>query len=136
MRSAVTGTPIGRPLAATVLAYALLIHLLVGTGLAQVDPSGIRGWVVRDAVLAAVGIGLVVLGSHRTSTATALMDVGALWFGLGLVDMHAFAGFEFTAVPLVLDVAFHLSGWWLAIAAAGVAVVQRRQEALPIGAAA
>ena len=128
------GTAIGRPLAATVLAYALFIHLLAATDLAQVDPSGYVGWVVRDAVLAALAIGLLILGRHRMATASALVAVGALWFALGVVDMHVLAAFEFSAVPLALDAAFHLSGWWLAVAAAGVAVEQRRHEAVPIGA--
>jgi hypothetical protein len=130
------GTAIGRPLAATVLAYALLIHLLASAGLAQVDPPDIGGWVVRDAALVALALALLVLGRRRTATALALVGVGALWFGLGVVDMHVLSGFEFHAVPLVLDAAFHLSGWWLAVAAAGVALVQRRQDVVPIGAVA
>jgi hypothetical protein len=70
------------------------------------------------------------------ATAPALVGVGVVWFALGLVDMHVITGLEFSAVPLVLDVAFHLSGWWLAVAAAGVALVQRRQDIVPIGAVA
>jgi hypothetical protein len=127
------GTAIGRPLMVTVLAYILLIHLLAASGLAQVDPVGSVGWIVRDAVLAVVAFGLLLAGRRRVATAPALVGVGALWFALGVLDMHLFAGFEFDAIPLVLDTAFHLSGWWLAMAAAGVAVVQRRQETLLIG---
>jgi hypothetical protein len=56
-----------------------------------------------------------------------------VWFVLGVIDMHVIGGFEFRAIPPVLDLAFHLSGWWLAVAAAGVAVVQRRQRAFPMG---
>ena len=123
-------------MAAAVLAYALLIHLLVGSGLARVEPTGVASWVVRDAVLGVVAIGLLILGRHRMATASALVVVGALWFALGVIDMHIFAGFEFRAVPLVFDVAFHLSGWWVAVAAAGVALVQRRQDLVPIGAVA
>ena len=134
--AAVDAMPIGRPLAATMLAYGLLIHLLALTGMAQVQPAGIGGWVIRDAVVAAVLLSLLVLGRRRTATATALVGVGALWFALGVIDMHVFDGFEFHAVPLVLDAVFHLSGWWLAVAAAGVAVVQRRQDVTPIGAVA
>lgn len=136
VRPAAVGTAIGRPLAATVLVYALLIHVLAGTNLAEVAVAGIGGWVARDAVLVAAAFAVLILGRRRTDTAPALVGVGALWFVLGLLDMHALAAFEFNAVPLVLDVAFHLSGWWLAIAAAAVAVVQRRQDALPIGATA
>ncbi len=132
---AVAGSAIGRPLAATVLAYVLLIHLLVAIGLAQVDQSGIGGWVARDAALAAVALGLLVLGRRRTAVALALVGVGALWFALGVIDMHVLAGFEFRADPPVLDAAFHLSGWWLAVSAAGVAVVQRRHDTIPIGVA-
>jgi len=132
----IAGTAIGRPLAATVLAYALLIHLLASAGLAEVDPPENGGWVVRDAALVAVALGLLVLGRRRTATAPALVGVGALWFALGVVDMHVLTGFEFHAVPLVLDAAFHLSGWWLAVASAGVALVQRRQDVVPIGVAA
>ena len=132
----IAGTAIGRPLAATLFAYALLIHLLASAGLAHVDPSEIGGWVVRDAALGAVALGLLVLGRRRTATAVALVGVGALWFALGVVDMHVLTGFEFHAVPLVLDAAFHLSGWWLAVAAAGVAFVQRRQDVVTIGAVA
>jgi hypothetical protein len=130
------GTPLGRPLAATVFAYAVLIHLLVATGLARVEPAELAGWAVRDGVLAAAAIGLLELGRRRTATAPALVGVGVVWFLLGILDMHVFAGFEFRPVPLVLDLAFHLSGWWLAIAAAGIALVQRRQNVIPIGAAA
>lgn len=132
----ITGTAIGRPLAATVLAYALLIHLLASAGLARVETAGIGGWLLRDAALAAAMTAVLVLGRRRTATALALVGVGALWFALGVVDMHVLSGFEFQAVPLVLDAAFHLSGWWLAVAAAGVAFVQRRQDVVPIGAAA
>jgi len=131
---AVIGPAIGRPLAATVLAYALLVHLFVAMDMAQVDQSGISGWVARDVVLAAVAIGLLLLGRHRMAVAPALVGVGAVWFALGVIDMHVFTGFEVRAVPLVLDVAFHLSGWWLAVAAAGVALVQRRQGIVSIGA--
>ncbi|HUP99817.1 MAG TPA: hypothetical protein VM093_05095 [Aeromicrobium sp.] len=131
--AAVVGTVIGGPLAATVLAYALLVHLLVSTGLAQIDPSG---WIERDALLAAVAVGLLVFGRRRTATASALVGVGALWFALGVTDMHVFGGFEFRAVPLALDAAFHLSGWWLLIAAAGVSVAQRRADIVPAGSAA
>ena len=132
----IAGTAIGRSLATTVLAYALLIHLLASAGLAQVHSSEIGGWVVRDSALAAVAVGFLVLGRRRTVTAPTLVGVGALWFALGVVDMHVLTGFEFHAVPFVLDAAFHLSGWWLAVAAAGVAVVQRRQDVTPIGAVA
>ena len=132
----IAGTLIGRPLAVTVLAYALLIHLLASAGLARVEPVGISGWVVRDAALVALAVGLLVLGRRRTATAVALVGVGALWFALGVVDMHVVTGFEFHAVPLVLDAAFHLSGWWLAVAATGVAFVQRRQDVVRIGAVA
>jgi hypothetical protein len=130
------GTAISRPLAATVLAYALLIHLLAASGLAQVNPSGIVGWIVRDAVLAVVAVGLLLLGRRRVAAAPALVGAGALWFALGVIDMHLFAGFEFDSIPLALDAAFHLSGWWLAISAASVAIVQRRDETLSIGATA
>ena len=132
--AAVPGPAIGRPLAATVLAYALLIHVLVSADLAGIEPTELGGWVVRDAVLAAVAIGLLMLGRFRAATAPVLVGVGAMWFILGVIDMHVFAGFEFRAAPLVLDTAFHLSGWWLAVAAAGVALVQRRQDIVPIGA--
>lgn len=131
-----TGTAIGHPLVATVLAYILLIHVLTASGLVQVNPSGILGWIVRDAVLAVVAVGLLLRGRRRVATAPALVAVGALWFALGVIDMHLFAGFEFASVPLALDAAFHLSGWWLAIAAAGVAVAQRHEETFPIGATA
>jgi hypothetical protein len=131
--AAVTGTVIGGPLAATVLAYALLVHLLVSTGLAQIDSSG---WFVRDAVLTAIAVSLLVLGRRRTATASALVGVGALWFALGVTDMHVFGGFEFRAVPPALDAAFHLSGWWLIVAAAGVSVAQRRAHIVPVGSAA
>jgi hypothetical protein len=127
---------IGRPLAATVLAYAVLVHLLAAAGLARVEPTGLAGWVVRDSILAAAALGLVVLGRRRTAPAPALVGVGALWFLLGILDMHVLAGFEFRTVPLVLDAAFHLSGWWLAIAATAIVLVQRRQNVIPIGAAA
>ena len=133
---AVAGSAIGRPLAVTVLAYLLLTHLLVAMDLAQVGQSGIGGWVARDAALAAVALGLLVVGRRRTAVASGLVGVGALWFALGVIDMHVFDGFEFRAVPLALDAAFHLSGWWLAVAAAGVALVQRRQDVVPIGAVA
>ena len=133
---AVAGSAIGRSLAATVVAYLLLIHLLVAMGLGQVAQSGIGGWVARDAALAAVALGLLAVGRRRTAVASGLVGVGALWFALGVIDMHVFYGFEFRAVPLALDVAFHLSGWWLAVAAAGVALVQRRQDVVPIGAVA
>jgi hypothetical protein len=134
--AAVAGTVIGGPLAATVLAYAVLVHLLVSTGLAQIDPSGTAGWIVRDAVLAAVAAGLLVFGRRRTAMASAWVGVGALWFGLGVTDMHVLGGFEFRTVPLVVDAAFHLSGWWLLVAAAGVAVAQRRADIVPAGSAA
>ena len=134
--ASIAGTATGRPLAATVLAYGLLIHVLASAGLARVEPAGIGSWVVRDGALVAVAIGLLILCRRRTATAPALACVGALWFALGVVDMHVLTGFEFHAVPLVLDAAFHLSGWWLAVAAAGVAFVQRRQDVVPIGAVA
>jgi hypothetical protein len=121
-------------LVATVLVYVLLTHVLAASGLAEVHPTGIVGWIVRDTVLAAVAVGLLLLGRRRVATAPALVGVGALWFALGVVDMHLFAAFEFDSIPLALDAAFHLSGWWLAIPAAGVAVMQRRAETLPIGA--
>ena len=127
----VVGTAIGRPLAATVFAYALLIHLLASAGLARIETAGIGGWFVRDAALAAVMAAVLVLGRRRTATALALVGVGALWFALGVIDMHIFAGFEFQAGLLALDAGFHLSGWWLAMAAAGAAVAQRRQGIVP-----
>lgn len=130
------GTAIGRLLGATVLAYVLLIHVLAASGLAQVNQPGSVGWIGRDAVLAVVAVGLLLLGRRRVATAPALVAVGALWFALGVIDMHLFAGFEFASIPLALDAAFHLSGWWLAISAGGVALVQRREETFPIGATA
>lgn len=131
--AAVAGPVIGRALAATVLAYLLLTHLLVALDLARIALPGIGGWAARDAAFAAVATGFLVLGRHRAATAPALVGVGALWFALGVIDMHVFAGFEFGAGALALDAAFHLSGWWLAVAATGVAVVQRRQDNIPIG---
>ena len=132
-RATVDGIVIGRALAATVMVYALLTYLLVFTGLAEFNQDGIAGWFVRDAVLAAVALGLLFLGRRRTATTSALVGVGALWFALGVIDMHVFGAFEFHSVPLVLDAAFHLSGWWLMVAAAGVAVVQRRTQLVVIG---
>jgi hypothetical protein len=131
-----TGLVIGGPLATTALAYALLTHLLVTTGLATIEPTGAAGWYARDAVLAAFAVSLLVLGRRRTATASALVSVGAVWFALGVIDMHVFGGFEFRAVPLALDAAFHLSGWWLMVAAAGVAVGQRRAAVVSVGSAA
>ena len=69
------GTAIGRPLAATVFAYAVLAHLLVAAGLTRVEPSGVAGWAMRDSVLAAAAIGLLLLGRRRTATAPALPSV-------------------------------------------------------------
>lgn len=126
------GISLGPVFGATVLAYGSLIHLLAATGLAHVQPSGNAGWLVRDAVLGAAIVGLLAV-RRRTAMASALVGVGALWFALGAVDMHVLGAFEFRAVPLVLDTAFHLSGWWLMVAAAGVAIVQRRQVMLPVG---
>jgi hypothetical protein len=115
----------------TVLAYGLLIHALVAAGLASTG-----GWLLRDAVLGVLAWAFLHFGQRRTSAASALVGAGALWFALGAIDMHVFGGFEFRTVPLVLDVAFHLSGWWLAIAAAGIVVVQRSTEVSPLGDAA
>ena len=126
------GISLGPALGATVLAYGSLIHLLAATGFAHVQPSGDVGWLVRDAVLGTVIVGLLAI-RRRTATASTLVGVGALWFALGAVDMHVLGGFEFRSVPLVLDAAFHLSGWWLMVAAAGVVIVQRRQLTLPVG---
>lgn len=136
VRPAAVGAAIGRHLAATVLAYALLIHLLAATHLAHVASDGFGGWVVRDAVFVAVAFALLILGRRRTATGSALAGAGVLWFALGVIDMHVFAEFKFSSVPLVLDAAFHLSGWWLAVVAAGVTVVQRRQDPILIGAVA
>ena len=79
------------------------------------------------------GRGTTFRFSFEEQTTTALMLTGSLWFVLGAVDMHVLGGFEFDAVPLALDAAFHLSGAWLAVAAAAVAVAQRRPSALPMG---
>jgi hypothetical protein len=126
------GTLLGLALGATVLAYGALIHLLAATDFAHVQTSGTAGWFVRDAVLGVAIVGLLTV-RRRIATPSALVGVGALWFALGVVDMHLLGAFEFRAVPLVLDTAFHLSGWWLMVAAAGVAIVQRRQVMLPVG---
>ena len=121
---------LGPALGATVLAYGLLIHLLAATGLAYAATSG-ASWFARDAVLGVVVVSLLAV-RRRTTTASALVAVGAVWFALGAVDMHALGGFEFRAIPVVFDIAFHLSGWWLMVAAAGIAIVQRRQVLLPM----
>ncbi len=126
------GMSLGPAFGATVLAYGSLIHLFAATELAHVQASGNAGWLVRDAVLGVASVGLLAV-RRRTATASALVCVGALWFALGAVDMHLLEAFEFRAVPLVLDAAFHLSGWWLIAAAASVAIVQRRQVMLPAG---
>ncbi len=128
---AVVGTSLGGPLAATVLAYALLVHVLVAVGVAELASAS--GWLGRDAVLGGVALALLSAGRRRMPTASMLVSAGLLWFGLGVIDMHVFSAFEFRTVPLALDLAFHLSGWWLAIAAAGIVVVQRRTDPFPLG---
>jgi hypothetical protein len=122
------GMTLGPILGTTVLGYGALVHVLAATGLARVEPS----WLVRDAVLGVTMIALLAV-RRAVPTTTALMLAGGLWFVLGAVDMHVLGRFEFDAVPLALDAAFHLSGAWLAVAAAAVAVAQRRPSALPMG---
>ena len=119
--------PVGHPLAAAVVVYALLVHLLVATGAAR----NVDSWLTRDAVL--LGLATVLIGVARRpmSMPSALVCVGALWFALGMVDMHVLSGVEIPS--LIVDAAFHLSGWWLAVAAAGVLVVERRAESVPVG---
>ena len=124
-------TPIGRPLAATVVVYALLIHLLVATGAARIDESMPGGWLARDAVLLGLAVVLMGVASRPMSMPSALVCVGAFWFVLGMVDMHVASGVEIPS--LIVDAAFHLSGWWLAVAAAGVLIVERRAETTPLG---
>jgi hypothetical protein len=128
---AVVRASLGGTLAVTVLAYGLLVHLLVAAGLAELGSVG--GWLLRDAVLGCVALILMLVGRGRAPTASVLVAAGLLWFAVGVADMHAFSAFEFRTVPLALDLAFHLSGWWLAIAAAAIVVVQRRTDTFPLG---
>ena len=127
------GVQIGRPLAATVIVYGLLLHVLASSGLADVQAVAGVGWLPRDAGLAVVAVGVLALGRRFMSPASALVGVGALWFSLGVVDMHLLGGFEFQAAPVALDAAFHLSGWWLMVAAGAVAALQRRQDTVLLG---
>lgn len=98
--------------AVTAALYAGVVAALRWTGVAVSTAAPPVGWAGRDVAVAGIGIVAAVVAAIRydgpaTGPGSALLWVGAAWFGLGLLDMHVFAVFEIAPGSVLANLVLH-----------------------------
>jgi hypothetical protein len=118
------------------LLYSVLVYgLIVSWADAAHSRSGLGAWLVRDAAVAVLAVGALIIAKRRSdpqlpSYATWLMGMGIAWWLLGFVDMHLLGLFELDG-GMPADLLFHGSGVVL-VAAGAIAFGRSLSRGLPL----